>query len=149
MDTQTKTPAPITSLKDLQALCSKRHKVEFEFDGSPVSIEIRRLTPAEQARIAEIVDSVVPPIQKGKLPEEDRVNTLDPEYRKKKNLAIVEARSLAIYWAVPSFQEIEPGLTDPAAIAKVVQGALTEPILNALWDVLQDGGIKDGLVNFI
>jgi hypothetical protein len=143
--------APITSLSELNALCQQKQKVEFDFNGKKCALEMRRLTPAEQAKIAEVVEAVMPPIQKGRTPEEDRVNTLDPEYRKKKSDAALRGRSLALYWAVPAISSGRPGLTDQAEICSYVQGQLTEPILNLLWNATQESDIRGdvgSLVNF-
>lgn len=144
-------PKPITSLAELNALCQQKQKVEFDFNGSQCALEIRRLTPAEQSKIVEIVESVVPPIQKGRTPEEDRVDTFDATFRAKKAEAATKARSLALYWAVPAFREVKPDLRDPGEITNFIQGQLTEPILNVLWNATQQSGITGdvaSLVNF-
>ena len=143
-----KKPAPITSLAELHKLCAKTLTVKFDVGGGPCEIQIRRLTPAEQSKIAEIAEAVLPPITKGRTPEEDRVNTFDPDYRKRKSEALQEARAVGLYWGVPAFSQAKPGLTNPPEICAFVQSQTTEAVLSLLWNAIQDPELKGDLVNF-
>jgi hypothetical protein len=140
---------PITSLKDLNALIQKRLKVEFDFNGTKCALEMRRLTAAESAKITEIIESVTPPVVKGRAPEEDRLDLTNAAYITKKNQAAIQARAMAIYWAFPGVAEGGPGLTDPGAVAEFVQRNLTEPVVDTLFTATRDDGVSaPELVNF-
>lgn len=142
-------PTVITSLAELDALCRKRSKVEFDLNGQKCSLEVRKLTPMEESKVNEIVESVTPAVIKGKTPEEDRLDLTNAKYIKDKNDASLKARAQALYWAVPAFQEGKPGLTDPNLVRDYVQGLLTEPILNMLWNATRESGVNLAeLVNF-
>jgi hypothetical protein len=133
---------PITSLAELTALCQEKKTVKFIFNDKPCAVEVRKLTPAEDAKIAEIVESVVPPVERGRVPEEDRVNGLNPEYIKKRADAVNKARALGLYWAVPMLNQGKSGLTNPDDICSFVQGQLTEPILVLLWNGIRYSGVE-------
>ena len=140
---------PLTSLADLQALCSQKQRVEFVFNDQQCALEVRRLTPAEEAKIAEIIELVTPPVIKGRVPEEDRVDVTNPDYIKRKTDSAIKARAQALYWSVPCFSESKPGLTDLGDITTFVQGQLTESILDVLWKATRQGGVAMAeLVNF-
>jgi len=141
---------PLVSLADINALCRERRKVEFEFKGRKCALEVRALTPAEQSKVAGLIDAVTPPLVKGRTQEEDRLDVTNAKYVADKNEAATKARSMALYWGVPAFSEGRPGLTDPSQINAYVQELLTEPILDNLWNGVQrsgEAGLAD-LVNF-
>lgn len=140
---------PLTSLAEIQKLCAQQKRVEFNLDGRPCVLEVRRLTPAEDARIAEIIDSVIPPVIKGRTPEEDRLDTVNADYQKRKADAAVKARAQALYWSVPAIAGDKPGLSNLDDIARHVQSMLNETILALLWQASRDSGVeKAELVNF-
>jgi hypothetical protein len=139
----------VTSLAEIQKLSTARKKVEFKLGEQTCSLEMRTLTPAEEARISDIVDAVTPPLVKGNMPEQDRIDTTNSDYIKRKTAAAIQARSQALYWAYEAFQQAKPGLTDLGQVTEFVQGQLTEPILNVLWTDTRKGGIDFvELVNF-
>jgi hypothetical protein len=140
---------PLTSLADLQKLVSQRFSVDFVFNSEKCSLEVRRLTPAEEAKIAEIIELVTPSVIKGRTPEEDRVDLTNPKYIKEKTDAAIKARAQALYWSVPCFAEAKSGLTDLSDIASFVQGQLTESILDILWKATRQSSVALAeLVNF-
>lgn len=140
---------PLTSLSEIQKLCAQTKRVEFTLDGKKCALEVRRLTPAEEARLAEIADSVTPPIIKGANPEQDRLDLTNAAYLKKKTEAALQARSQGLYWAIPAFQADKPNLTNLADIEKYIQGQLSEQLLDVLWKASRESGIAQAdLVNF-
>jgi hypothetical protein len=146
---QTPLPTPITSLAQFQALCEVKKTVQIEFDGRLYAVEVRRLTPAEDAILENIIGAVTPPILRGKTLEEDRPNFSDPEYLKRKAAAEVEARSLALYWCVPMFSAGRPGLANHQEITQFIQSKLNATVLNVLWQAVRNGGVTLAeLVNF-
>jgi hypothetical protein len=141
---------PITSLKELNALIRKRMKVEFDFNGTKCALEMRRLTAAESSKISEILESVTPPLIKGKTMDDDRLDLTNASYIKAKNLAAIQARAQAVYWSYPEVSAGNPNLKDPVEIADYVQSQLTDPIVQILYNATQDNGIGGvaELVNF-
>lgn len=140
---------PLTSLADIQKLCAQYKSVEFTLDGKPCALQVRRLTPTEEARRLEIIDSVIPPIIKGRTPEEDRLDTTNPEYQKRKAESVLKARAQALYWAVSAIASDKPGLTNLDDITRHVQSQLTDATLNLLWNGVMESGISQAeLVNF-
>jgi hypothetical protein len=146
-----KPPPPLTikSLDELRGIVEKTVTVEVIFDGRPLAIEVRRLTPREDMIIQEILDVVVCPVIQGKTPEQDRPDYASLDYIRKKNQAEVEARALAIYWCVPILQQGRPGLTDRREITDYVQSLLNAQMLTVLFAAVRHGGVTLGeLVNF-
>ena len=140
---------PLTSLAEIQKLCSNTRDVVFELNGRECRLPVRQLTPAEEARVSEVINSVMPSIIKGKTPDDDRVDYTNPEFIKRKNEAAVKGRALALYWAVPAFQEARPGLTDEKQITDYIQGQLNETVLNLLNQAAREGGVTLAeVVNF-
>lgn len=143
-------PTPLATLAELNALCREKKKVEFVFNGKPCEIEIMCLTPAQQAKVQDIENSVQPPLIKGKTSEEDRFDITNANYIKAKGDASNKARAVGLYWCVPAFQADRPGLTDPQLILNYMQDQLSENILETLWRaVIMAGGVQQSeLVNF-
>jgi hypothetical protein len=156
LPTQPSSPSPI-EIKSLDQLRQLHHPlavdIELEPTGQKIRIPIRRLTPAEESKIDEMLMSLMPPMIPGKTPEDDRPNLNDETYLKKKAKAEVEARCLSLYWAVPIFASSSP-LIDVKAIVDHVQEAaskanLSGAMLNALWSGVRNGGVRTAdLVNF-
>ncbi len=133
--------AALTSLADIKKLCESRQRVEFEFNNSPCALEVRKLTPAEDARIAAIIDSVIPAVIRGKTPEDDRLDTQNQDYIARKRDSALRARAQALYWAVPAFSTERPGMTDLNEITTYIQSQLTEAVLTLLWNATQQHGV--------
>ena len=139
----------VTTLAELNQLCQQKQKVEFDFAGKPCALEVRKLTPHEEARVNEIIESVTPAVIRGKTPDEDRLDLSNPDFIRRKNAAALKARSLALYLAVPAFAVEKPGLADLDIIRDFIQGQLTEPILHTLWQATRATSIELAeLVNF-
>ena len=141
---------PITSIKDLTDICKKKFTVEFNVDKQLFSLEARRLTPAEDASLEDILEAVLPPtIRPSKNPEEHYPDFSNPDFLKRKAIASREARALGLYLCVPALSADSPNLTDRAAITTHVQSQVNEQILALLWRVIRDGGVsRVELVNF-
>ena len=143
-------PKPITNLADLEAYFTKRREVTLDVFGQQCVMQVRTLTPAEDAVISGIIDAVVPPVERGRTIEDDRPNFSDPAYLKRREAAFTEARALAIYWAVPAMSAGQPGMTDTSAIKIYIQGSkVSVQVLNALYNAIRGGGVQEAtLVNF-
>jgi hypothetical protein len=140
---------PILSLAQLNEACRKKMRVEIEFCGTRYAAECYRLTPAQDAALAEITEIVSPPMTRGKTMEDDRPDFSNPKFLKEKMKAEEQARALGLYWCVPALKEPKPDLADPKAILEFVQGQLNEKILQCLWTAIKQGGVKLAeLVNF-
>jgi hypothetical protein len=110
-----KTPPPLLSLAQLNALCRKPMRVEMNFCGSPLSIECYRLTPGQDAALAEIIEVVTPPMIRGKKMEDDRPDFSDEKFLIDKLRAEQQARALGLFWCVPILKHEGGDLTDPKA----------------------------------
>jgi hypothetical protein len=135
--------------ESLAVLCRKPITVEIVFDNEKFTIEARRLTPAEDRAIDDIVAPVIPPIIKGKTPDDDRTDWTNADFIRRKAAAEVQARSLGLYMAVPGISAAKPGLVKHDEITAHVQSLFNEQILGLLWQAVRDGGVsKASLVNF-
>lgn len=140
---------PLTSLAEIQALAIQKQKCVFEFKGKSCELEVRSLTPAEEAAVAAIVEAVIPEVVKGPTPEQDRAKVNDAGFVKARAEAALKARAQAVYWAVPALRDAKPGLTDTGDIVQYIQGQLTESVIDMLWQATRKGGISLAeLVNF-
>lgn len=137
-----KQPAPFSTLEEIHKTCVAMHRVDFVLDDKPFALEVRRLSPAEDAKLDDIMASVMPPIIKGQTQEQDRVNFTDPEFTKKKNAVNLQARALALYWCVPEFRKAKPDLTDPQAITDFVQSQLSPAVLGILFEAVKKSGVS-------
>jgi hypothetical protein len=125
------------SLEDLDKLCREPVKIAIPLlNGAPVEIEARRLTPAEAGRVNLELRRAMPKIVPGEKPGEDRFDLTDPDYQKRRQEALVRARALAIYLAIPIFQAAKPGLQDAEEITAFVQSRLTEEVLALLFGAI-------------
>jgi hypothetical protein len=139
----------VTSLEQLQKECERNLKIEFDYDGKKFQMEARRLTPAQDAKLAEILDLIVPPMIRGKQMEDDRPDVTNLEFIQKKNQAAIIARALALYWCVPVFGAEKPGLEKREEIVAFIQSKLNDQILNILYNAIRQGGVTIAeLVNF-
>jgi hypothetical protein len=149
-------PAPVRperqqifTLEQLQEMCEKKKAVDFEFDGVPVRVEVRRLRGDEDAQIEQILAAVMPPMKPGAKGGEMIPAIDDPAYQKKKIDAEVHARSVAIYWCVPIFAAAKPGLTNASEIINFVNSKFNPEILGMLFQAVRNGGVSLAtLVNF-
>jgi hypothetical protein len=139
----------IKSLAELQAECEKTIYVDVDYNRKPFRIPARRLRPSEDAALDDIINSVMPPMIRGKTMEDDRPDFQNPDYIKNRNRVEIEARALGLYWTVPLFADAQPGLTDRKQIVEFVQSKFNAQILSLLWQAIRDGGITLAeLVNF-
>ena len=128
------------SLGKVDRLCREQIKVLIPLvQGPPVEIEARRLTPAEAARVNLELRRALPKIIPGEKPGEERFGLADPEYQKNRQEALVRARALAVYLAVPMYQQARPGLENLDEIVALVQGKLTEEVLAMLFAAIVPG----------
>lgn len=168
-ETQSKKPAvkPLTTLAELSKACSAFRILPITVGATPdptnggyidgtgtaFEIKLRTLRPEEDAVLDDIVNTVFPPIIRGRSPEDDRVNHADLDYVKKKTLAVVTARALGLYWCVPMFSDMEqggvPNLKEHDAIRGHVQCQANEEVLQTLWNAIRNGGVRVGeMVSF-
>ncbi len=109
----------------------------------------RRLRPDEDAKLDDIMATVIPPVVRGDKPENDRLNYNHPDYVKAKAAIDLEARALGLYWCIPVFGKEKPGLTERKEITPFIQAKFTNQILDVLWQGIRDGGVKKAaLINF-
>jgi hypothetical protein len=163
-ETDTETPAPsnfaegpkpqptsskVSSLAELSAIVDKPLLIEFDWMGSLVQIEARRLRPAESAILSEMMDEAVPPVIKGRTMDEDRPDYGNVDFIKKKAQVGIEARAMALYWCVKMFSDAKPGLSNRKEITEFIQSQLSESVLRAMWNGVSHPVIeKSELVNF-
>ena len=128
------------TLEELDRLCREQVKVLIPLvQGPPIEVEARRLTPAEAARVNLEMRRALPKIVPGDKPGEERFDLADPEYRRNQQEALVRARALAVYLAVPMYQQARPGLENLDEITAFVQGKLTEEVLVILCNAIIPG----------
>ena len=141
MKKEVKIKPPVTSLADLQQMCAKTRRVEFIFEGNPCAFDVRRLTPTEEARLGSIITEIQPPMIKGNIPENDRIDFMSADFMKRKAGAEIQVRAIGLYLCVPEIAAGKPNLTDANQITEYVQGLLTQPILDVLWKGVRDSGV--------
>lgn len=144
--------APITNLTAIQGMCDQYIDVDFDYDGTPIRLKVRRLRPVEQHKLDLLRAPVVPPIIRGKTMEEDRPDLNDTNYRMAKATMEHTCRNLTIYWCCPAFHTLEeggrPNLTDQQEIVDFVDGFFSHDILTLLADVAKSNPMSMGeLVN--
>lgn len=142
---------PITTLDELDAVCREQFECEFELHPGPrkVRLALRYLTPAEDARITEIIRSVPPKMIEGSRPGERVPDLTDPAYQSALQEARLKARALTLYLCVPMFSQAKPGLSDLKEIAEFVQGKLHEAVLEMIYERIAAGPVSvEDRVNF-
>jgi len=121
-------PAPIVTLADLQAAIGVALSCEFEIDGKPVKLPVKRIDSTVDEQRRAILRTSVPPYVK----ERGDYDLLNPAYRKQKEDAEDVARSLVVYHCCPAVQEGNKGLHDAGAIHNYVKGALPPVIMEMI-----------------
>ena len=135
-------PAKASSLSELQKFADLLTEVPISLNGNTFMVDVRRMRPEEEAKLAAILDAVTPPIKTGKTPEDDRIDFQNPAFIKAKATAEITARALALYWCVPLFGVEKPGLANQNEITEFVQSKLTNAVLNILYAETRNGGIR-------
>ena len=95
--------APIT-LDALRAKLSASYHLNVDISGSDTLIEMRRLQPAQRAYVEEHLNKALPPIR-DETADTPQYDVRNPEYLATKRRLEREARSLALYWAMPCLWE--------------------------------------------
>lgn len=149
---QEPTRQKVYTLAMLQQQCETKKEVQFTLDNIPYAVEVRTLTPDEDAQLEQILDAVVPPMRPvpgGKAGDAPMPDIANVEYQKKKSEAGLMVRALALYWAVPIFCQEKPGLTNGTDIKNFIQSKLNNAILDVLFAGVRNGRIGTAsLVNF-
>lgn len=143
------TTRTFATLAELNAACRVKRVAKIKIGEKQLDFEVLPLTPAQEAKLAEI-KSIAPPIIRGKTQDEDRLNLSDPDYMKRSVEAEIKARALGLYWCVPAFGSAKTGITDQGEVAAFVQECATEDVLNQLWAAVRKSSTVDEaeLVNF-
>ena len=148
----------VESIADMQSAVDALFDATINFHGRDFVIKGRRLRPKETADILEILARSMPPVLRGERdkPQTDRYNYDDPAYIKAKRDAQITARALGLYWAYPAIEKGKPNLKNPKDIVDYIQGTETtaglwnSDILESLWTLIQDGGVRKAeATNFI
>lgn len=142
-------PKAVTSLDELNQLCCKPFNVTISIDGQSYSIPCRRLTPAESAQIALIIDEVLPSQQLGQ-DGKDAQYTVDAATRKKLGDANRDAMAMTVYIGCPMYRDKKPGLTNRKDIREFVDSVLSDHVVQAIYNAIVGGNIDmQAHVNFI
>lgn len=149
--------AVVGSLRELNTMAQETFPVQV-WVGNPrrqVSILVRRLTPAEEAKVNLIALRALPPVVvasdgQGKPASgkeaEPRFDLSNPEYQEKAQHNKLLARALALYCAVPMFREGAPesvrenGELNLTRLLDWVQEQATEEVLETLYRAVSGGG---------
>jgi hypothetical protein len=132
----------ISSIEELTARCEAPLVARFTVDGNTLEVLCRRLTPAEEEKIASIGREIQPPLVKGRTPEEDRYDLANPVYQAKKSKAASMERALTIYEGCPIVKAGKPMLSDREAIWMYVQNLFSNTVLEILYLTIQQQGVK-------
>jgi hypothetical protein len=136
----------LSSLADFQKLINTELEFRFKLSGQEVSIMYRRLTPDKQEECNKIYDflasdfrlqsqEVMPPkTEKG-------FDTDDPTYLAALRGKAIEARAVALYWAVPMFQDGCDGKVR-ADVVKHIQGLGVDILLTSLYQKVTLGDLE-------
>ena len=128
---------PITSLAEVLKIIESPVKAQFELDGQPVTLDVRRAMPAVMERRRALLRTPQPPWVK----ERNDYDQLNPTYMRQRDEAILQARSLTVYLCVPELAALKPGLTEPAQIHAAIGALLPETILELLELTAIGGGL--------
>lgn len=137
----------VATLSELEAAVNEELDLVVKLPGNrTMLVPVRRLTPAESARLFELLEESVPPVKKVSGPdgvEREEFDLANGPYRKKQRERERECRALALWWACPLFRAspAAPAGTEPGAeptasqIVTFVEGRLTEDILEQIYTV--------------
>ena len=142
----------LTTLSDLQLLVEKPMRCGFTIDGQTVEIEVKRLTPAVEDKVREILRRVQPPFKKDRGPHGD-FDPLDPEYLKKRDAAEDTARAVTVYYCCPMVaagkQLAGPGPTGEQEILNYVNSILPRNLQELIEMTAKSGGLRvEDVANF-
>lgn len=139
----------VDDLDLLQSVCAKPLVVEFVYNQRVYKMDCRRLTPTEDAAVEHILNGALPPMKPGQKPGEWIPDFSNSEYVRAKTVCELQARAMAIYWAVPAFAKKQPGLKDVKDIFPFVQSWFSAEVLTTLYQAVRNGGVTLAeLVNF-
>lgn len=139
----------VDDLDILQSVCAKEMTVEFVFDNKPYRMACRRLTPTEDAAIEHILNGALPPMKPGAKAGEWIPDFSNSDYVRAKTVCELQARSMALYWAVPAFAKRQAGLKKPDEIHSFIQSWFSAEVLTTLYQAVRNGGVTLAeLVNF-
>lgn len=142
-------PVRISSLAQLEAICTRTVLVAVRIYDQDVEIPVRLLLDGERVRIQEILMEAQPPVKKpepGKAAEPaEGAAAADPgaveydvseDYKKKLRHHLRLARACTLYLCCPIFSEARPGLKDRDAILEAItETKLTDQILEKIYQV--------------
>lgn len=122
VQTPTPTPAPtVIGVDALIALCAAPVPITFGFMGQLCTLQGRRLTTAEEEQVRAIENEPLPPVIRGKTPEEDRYDRTDKAYRAAEAKATRDARALTIYLGFPELAAKYPNLKSREEVTAFVE----------------------------
>jgi hypothetical protein len=128
---------PITNLSEVLKIIETPVQAQFELDGRPVQIAVRRALPAVMEKRRALLRAPQPPYVK----ERNDYDQLNPQYLRQRDEAILQARSLTVYLCCPELAALKPGLTEPAQIHAAIGALLPETILELLELTAISGGL--------
>lgn len=140
-------PVRISSLAQLEAICTRTVLVVARIYDQDVEIPVRLLLDGERVRIQEILLEAQPPVKKKEpLPEAaEGAAPAEPapveyevseDYKKKLRHHLRLARACTLYLCCPIFAEARPGLKDREAILEAItETKLTDQVLEKLYQV--------------
>lgn len=136
----------ITSLDELEALCRAPIDVEIKLGAREIKVPVRRLTPAEAARVDLIARKALPPVLTDPATKQQRYDFTNPKYVEERARHGIQARAVAVFVACPLFRNA-PGVdgSDVEKVTEFVQGKATEEILEQIYEVAARGtrGIEE------
>lgn len=133
------TATRIKSAAQLNAMIRQPFIIAFGIDGAAVELEVTRLTPAEESKLAEVMQEVAVPPYSDKLKDHD---FQDAGWLAKREHLKRVVRSLRIYAGCAAVREDRPGMTNRDEIHAYVQGLWTEQILELINLSVQAGGLE-------
>lgn len=134
--------APITSLAELRAVLGQPLVCQFVVDGRQVQLKVRRVTSVVDELRRAVLRAVLPPFVK----ERNDYDVMNPEYRRRREEAEEQARSILVYHCCPEIAALSPGLTQTADIHRAVKDLLPPTILELIALTALAGGL-DAEVN--
>lgn len=141
----------VRSLDDLDRLCRETRRVTVRVNGRELAVEVRALTPSEDARVAMVCERVRPPLKEGRVPGQFYPDVNDPGFIEARAKAMLQSRALALRLGCPMFASIPlPEGADLTALTEAIQSKVSSAVLGALHEAVLEGtsGTLEEAVNF-
>ena len=127
----------LSSLKDILAVVQAPVAVRFKLDDRECELHVTRALSAVMEQRRALLRAVQPPFVK----EWNRYDDLNAGYLAKRDLSILQARSLTVYLCCPEVAAQRPGLTDAGAIHQAIGNLLPEALLELIELTALAGGL--------